>query len=73
MSRCEWTPADDDQLRRLSKSGLTDGEIGERMGRGKDAVRYRREKLGIQTSITPALVMMMHRVNAQRRFRLQKA
>ena len=70
MNGRPWTADDDERLRRLVASGMTDGEVGERMGRHRDMIWRKRQALGLVPGVSPALTMMMARMNA-RRFRLQ--
>ena len=43
-----WTPAQDDQLSRLTRGGLTAAEIGSRVGRSTDAIHTRIKRLKIK-------------------------
>ena len=45
--RHDWTDAEDDLLRRLTDSGSSPREIGERIGRSESAVRNRKKMLRI--------------------------
>jgi hypothetical protein len=57
----------------MAISGRSDVEIGDRLDRDPDVVGRKRRELKIRAGITPALALMLARVNTQRRFRLQKA
>jgi hypothetical protein len=45
-----WTPEEDEDVRQHWQS-QTDGEIGRRMGRDKEAVARRRSKLGLTRGV----------------------
>ncbi len=66
-----WSADEIATLKRMAKAGYSDREIGEHLGRDRDVVGDKRRSLKIRPGITPALVMMMGRINARRRFRLQ--
>jgi hypothetical protein len=47
MTFVRWSPAEDEQLRRLALSGLSLAEIAAQMERSKSSVRYRALNLKI--------------------------
>lgn len=61
-----WSPDDSAELRRLAGSGMTDDQIGERMGRNAKLVCRKRRALGIEPGVKPAMSAMMARINLRR-------
>lgn len=65
-----WSPDDTATLKRMAGAGYSDGEIAEHMKRDRDLIGRKRREMGICPGVSPALAMMMARINS-RRFRLQ--
>lgn len=63
----QWSKEDDARLARLTKAGMTDGEIGRIMHRDRSFICRKRRERGLERGLSPAMQAMMARVNLQRR------
>ena len=70
MNGKPWTLEDTQTLRRMAGAGYSDAEIGRHLSRDRDVIGRKRRAAQIGAGMSPALTMMMARINA-RRFRLQ--
>ena len=61
-----WSPDDTSELRRLAKSGMTDAQIGERMGRDVKLIGRKRRDHQIESGASPAAKAIMSRINLRR-------
>lgn len=66
MNGRQWTPEETSMLRRLVAAGMTDGEIGEKMGRHRQIVQTKRSALGIAPGRPTAYNGLMARINLRR-------
>lgn len=64
-----WGPDETAELRRLARSGMTDDQIGERMGRTRSLIVRKRRDFGIERGASPAMCAMLARINLRRRLR----
>ncbi len=61
-----WTADDRGKLRRLVASGMTDGEIGEKMFRNRDVVGRKRRELSLAPGRPAGHDAAMARINLRR-------
>lgn len=61
-----WGPDDMAELRRLVGSGMTDAQIGERMGRGRSFISRKRRDHQIEPGLSRGHKAVLARVNLRR-------
>jgi hypothetical protein len=62
-----WTADDTRELRRLVASGLTDGQIGEKMGRERELICRKRNLLELAPGQSRAMTVALRRIRARRK------
>ncbi len=69
MNGRAWTADELSTLRRLVASGLTDGEIGDALGRAREVVQRKRKALRLESALSREMSVALARLHARRRRR----
>lgn len=69
MNGRAWTADELSTLRRLVASGLTDGEIGDALGRAREVVQRKRAALRLEPGQSEAMTAASWRLKARSRAR----
>lgn len=62
-----WTPEHTATLKRMARAGWSDGAIAEHLRRDRSFIVRKRQALGIECGISPAVIAMLARLNLRRR------
>ena len=66
MNGMAWTTDETSKLRRLVAAGLTDGQIGEKLGRDRIVVCRKRNALDLKPGQTSAMTSALRRIRARK-------